>query len=244
MPYLTNKNSIIEIIRSHPESVRRLWIEHGYETVSDEVIKEAKKQGTSFKVLPKDIFCKKFSDIKAHICLERDEISYTDPDEFLHDLESIKSPLLCAFDGIFDPQNLGNILRSAACFGADAIIIPKDRSCGITQTVTSISRGGIEHVKVIRVVNLARYIDTLKKTGIFCYCLDEKGAVPIWKTDLRGAVCLVFGSEEGLRRLTREKCDGIIKIPTEDNFSSLNVATCFALSICEVKRQRAVAQII
>jgi predicted rRNA methylase len=242
MPYLTNKNSIIELIRNHPRSAKRLWIEHGYENASDEVIKEAKKQGISFKILQKDIFLNKFSDIKSHICLERDEISYTDPDELLHDLEGIKNPLLCAFDGIFDPQNLGNILRSAACFGVDAIIIPKDRSCGITQTVVSISRGGIEHVRIVRVVNLARYIDTLKKTGIFCYGLDEKGAVPVWKTDLRGAVCLVLGSEEGLRRLTREKCDEIIKIPTEENFASLNVATCFAVSVCEVKRQRAVAQ--
>jgi 23S rRNA (guanosine2251-2'-O)-methyltransferase len=244
MPYLTNKNSIIEIIRSRPGVIRRLWIEHGYENVSDEIIKEAKRQGVSFKVLQRNIFAKKFSDIKSHICLEVDEISYTDPDELLQNLEHIKNPLLCAFDGIFDPQNLGNILRSAACFGIDAIIIPKDRSCGITQTVVSISRGGIEHVKIVRVVNLARYIDTLKKTGVFCYGLDENGITPIWKADLHGAACLIFGSEEGLRRLTREKCDEIIKIPTEDAFSSLNVATCFAVSVCEAKRQRAVSQII
>ncbi|MCX5806338.1 MAG: 23S rRNA (guanosine(2251)-2'-O)-methyltransferase RlmB [Proteobacteria bacterium] len=243
MPYLTNKNSIIELIKNHPETVKRLWIEHGYETVSDEVIKEAKKHGISFKVLPKDTFFKKFIEAKSHICLERDEISYTDPDKFLHDLEYIKNPLLCALDGIYDPQNLGNILRSAACFGVDAIIIPKDRSCGITQTVANISRGGIEHVKIVRVVNLARFIDSLKKTGVFCYGLDEKGTMPIWKTNLQGAACLVLGSEEGLRRLTREKCDEIVKIPTEDNFSSLNVATCFAVSVCEVKRQRATAQI-
>jgi 23S rRNA (guanosine2251-2'-O)-methyltransferase len=241
MPYLTNKNSIKELIRNHPEAAKTLWIEHGYETVNDEVIKEAKKQGISFKVLQKDIFSKQFSEIKSHICLERDEIAYTDPDKLLHDLEHIKNPLLCAFDGIFDPQNLGNILRSAACFGVDAIIIPKDRSCGITQTVASISRGGIEHVKIVRVVNLARFIDSLKKTGVFCYGLDENGSLPIWKTDLQGSVCLVLGSEEGLRRLTKEKCDAIIKIPTEDNFSSLNVATCFAVSICEVKRQRAIS---
>jgi len=243
MPYLTNKNSIIELIRNHPESVRRLWIEHGYETVSDEVIKEAKKQGISFKVLKKDIFFKKFSDIKSHICLERDEVSYTDPDELLHVLEHIKNPLICALDGIFDPQNLGNILRSAACFGVDAIIIPKDRSCGITQTVASISRGGIEHVKIVRVVNLSRYIDTLKESGVFCYGLDENGIAPIWETDFRGAVCLVFGSEEGLRRLTKEKCDEIVKIPTEDNFPSLNVATCFVISVCEVKRQRTIGKV-
>jgi 23S rRNA (guanosine2251-2'-O)-methyltransferase len=244
MPYLTNRNSIIELIRSRPGSIRRLWIEHGFETVSDEVIKEAKKQGISFKVLQKNIFLKKFTNIKSHICLEVDEVSYTDPDELLYDLERIKNPLLCALDGILDPQNLGNILRSAACFGVNAIIIPKDRSCGITQTVVSISRGGIEHVKIVRVVNLARYIDALKETGIFCYGLDENGVAPVWEADLRGPACLVLGSEEGLRRLTREKCDEIIKIPTEDVFPALNVATCFAVAVCEAKRQRAVSQTI
>lgn len=238
MPYLTNKNGILETILNHPESIKRLWIEAGYETISEEVIKEAKKQGISFRVLPKDMFSKQFRNIKSHICLERDEVSYTDPGEFLSDIGRTKNPLVCAFDGIYDPQNLGNIMRSAACFGIDAIIIPKDRSCGITQTVVNISRGAIEHVKTIRVVNLARYIDELKDAGLFCYGLDEKGITPIWKVDLKGPTCLIFGAEEGLRRLTKEKCDEIIKIPTEAVFPSLNVATSFAVSVCEAKRQR------
>ena len=238
MPYLTNKKSILETFANHPGSAKRLWIEAGYEAVSDEVIKEAKKQGVSFRVISKEEFSKKFKDVKSHLCLERDEIAYTDPDVFLGDVGLMKSPLVCAFDGIYDPQNLGNILRSAACFGVDAIVIPKDRSCGITQTVMSVSRGAVEHVKVIRVVNLARYLDLLKEAGLFCYGLDERGAVSLWNADLKGPTCLVFGAEEGLRRLTREKCDRIIKIPTADAFPSLNVATSFALAVGETKRQR------
>ena len=238
MPYLTNKNSILETFANHPESAKKLWIEAGYEAVSDEVIKEAKKQGVSFRVISKEEFSKKFKDVKSHLCLERDEVAYTDPDVFIGNVGLMKSPLVCAFDGIYDPQNLGNILRSAACFGVDAIVIPKDRSCGITQTVMSVSRGAVEHVKVVRVVNLARYLDELKEAGLFCYGLDERGTVPIWKVDLKGPTCLVFGAEEGLRRLTREKCDQIVKIPTDDAFPSLNVATSFAVSVGEAKRQR------
>jgi 23S rRNA (guanosine2251-2'-O)-methyltransferase len=243
MPYLSNKISILETILNHPESARRLWIEAGYEGVSDEVIKEAKRRGISFRVISKEMFSKQFRDIKSHICLERDEISYADPDELLGEFGLMKSPLICAFDGIYDPQNLGNILRSAACFGVDAVVIPKDRSCGITQTVMSISRGAVEHVKVIRVVNLARYLEALKnEAGLFCYGLDEKGMNPLWKADMKGPTCLVFGAEEGLRRLTREKCDEILKIPTEGAFPSLNVATAFAVSVGEARRQRYIAQ--
>jgi len=238
MPYLNNKKSILETFTNHPESAKRLWIEAGYESVSHEVINEAKKLGVSFRVISKEEFSKKFKDIKTHLCLERDEVSYTDPDVFIGDVGLMKSPLVCAFDGIYDPQNLGNILRSAACFGVDAVIIPKDRSCGITQTVMSVSRGAIEHIKVVRVVNLARYLDSLKEAGLFCYGLDEKGATSIWKADLKGPICLVFGAEEGLRRLTREKCDQLLRIPTEDAFPSLNVATSFAISIGEANRQR------
>jgi 23S rRNA (guanosine2251-2'-O)-methyltransferase len=239
MPYLNNKKSILETFANHPESAKKLWVETGYEAISNEVIQEAKKLGVSFRVISKEEFSKKFKDVKSHLCLERDEVAYTDPDIFLGNVGLMKSPLVCAFDGIYDPQNLGNILRSAACFGVDAVVIPKDRSCGITQTVMSVSRGAVEHVKVVRVVNLARYLDELKEAGLFCYGLDEKATTPLWKADLKGPVCLVFGAEEGLRRLTREKCDQLLRIPTEDAFPSLNVATSFAIAVGEASRQRA-----
>ena len=90
MPYLNNKKSILETFTNHPESAKRLWIEAGYEAVSDEVIKEAKKQGVSFRVISKEEFSKKFKDVKSHLCLERDEFSYTDPDVFIGDVGLMK----------------------------------------------------------------------------------------------------------------------------------------------------------
>jgi 23S rRNA (guanosine2251-2'-O)-methyltransferase len=238
MPLLFNKNSILETIKEHPDMARRLWIEAGHERASDECIKEAKRQGISFRVLPRGAFSKRFQGAKSHICLERDDVSYTDQDAFLKDMVSANNPLLCAFDGIYDPQNLGNIVRSAACLEVDGVIIPKDRSCGITETVTGISRGAIEHVKIVRVTNLPRYLDEMKGMGIFCYGLDEKGTTPLWNVDLNGPTCLVFGSEDGLKRLTKTKCDEVLKIPTANAFPSLNVATSFAVSVYEVRRQR------
>lgn len=227
-------------MQGHPEMVHRLWVEKGYEHVSDEIIKEAKRLGVSFRVIPRDAFTRKFKGTKSHICLERDEVHYVDPDLFLKEVSLQTAPVVCAFDGIYDPQNLGNIMRTSACLEIEGIILPKDRSCGITETVASVSRGGMEHVKIVKVVNLARYMDDMKKTGFFCYGLDERGSTPLWGADLRGPVCLVFGNESGLRRLTREKCDVILSIPSSAAFPSLNVATSFSIAVYEAKRQRLV----
>ncbi|HBA53962.1 MAG TPA: 23S rRNA (guanosine(2251)-2'-O)-methyltransferase RlmB [Syntrophorhabdus aromaticivorans] len=240
MPVLWDRNSILQAIKEHPDMARRLWVEEGYERVSDEFIKEAKRQGVPFKIIPRVTFVKRFGGARLHVCLERDEVSYANPASFLADVALKPDPIVGAFDGIYDPQNLGNIIRSAACLEVDGIILPKDRSCGVTDTAARIARGATEHVQVVKVVNLARYMDDMKKAGFFCYGLDERGTKPLWEENLKGPVCLVLGSEDGLRRLTREKCDGILRVPTSLSFASLNVATAFALSIYEVRRQRAV----
>ena len=238
MQLLWEKNSIIQSMEEHPERVHRLWVEQGHEYMSNEIIQAAKRIGVPFRVIPREAFARKFKGSKNHVYLERDEINYTDPDIFLKTSSSRDNPVVCAFDGIFDPQNLGNIMRSAACLEIEGIIMPKDRACGITETVAAVSRGGIERVTVARVVNLARYLGELKRSGFFCYGLDERGNLPLWKADLTGPVCLVFGNESGLRRLTRDTCDQVLKIPTSPAFSSLNVATSFAIAVYEAKRQR------
>jgi 23S rRNA (guanosine2251-2'-O)-methyltransferase len=240
MQLLWEKNSIIQSMEEHPDRIHRLWVEQGHEYLSNEVIQAAKRLGVPFRVIPREAFARKFKNSKSHVCLEREEITYANPDVFLKTSSSRANPVVCAFDGIFDPQNLGNIMRSAACLEIDGIIMPKDRACGITETVATISRGGIERVAVARVVNLARYLGEMKKTGFFCYGLDERGTVPLWDADLTGPVCLVFGNESGLRRLTRDTCDQVITIPTSPTFSSLNVATSFAIAVYEARRQRLV----
>lgn len=238
MPYLTNRNSILEAISAHPGSARRLWIESGHERSFEEVIKAAREAGVSFRILPAEAFTKRFKKVRSHVCLERDELDYVNQDVYLQETGSEENPLICAFDGIYDPQNLGNIIRSAAGLGIGSLIIPQDRSCGITDTVVTVSRGAVEHVRIVRVTNIARYLDQLKRIGVFCYGLDERGSEPLFGLDLRGPTCLVFGNEEGLRRLTRETCDVVIKIPTDPAFPSLNVATSFAIAVYEARRQR------
>ncbi|HPU29430.1 MAG TPA: 23S rRNA (guanosine(2251)-2'-O)-methyltransferase RlmB [Syntrophorhabdaceae bacterium] len=239
MPYLTDRTDIINAIENNPEKVKRLWIEEGFKTQYERFIKKAKEKGISVRIISKEIFSKRFKNARAHLCAERDEYAFIDPDAFLNYLKTLERKIfLCAFDGIYDPQNLGNIVRSGVCFNVDGIIIPKDRSCGITDSVMRVSKGAIEHIKVIRVTNLARYLEVLKNIGIFCFCLDERAKETLSELDLTIHTCLVFGSEEGIRRLVKETCDKIVRIPTAKNFSSLNVATCFAVSTYEVLRQR------
>ncbi len=238
MLLLDDRNSILEVLRVNPGQAKRIWIEAGYERAADKLIQEARSAGVSFRVLPREEFARRFRGNRSHICLEREAFSYREPDSLIREITSLRNPFLGAFDGISDPQNLGNALRSAACFSMDAIILPKDRSCGVTETVSSIARGATEHVAVTQVTNLARYLEAIKKENVFCFGLDERGEKPIWELDLTIPICLVFGREEGMRRLTRDTCDEIVRIPAAPNFPSLNVATSFAIAAYEVARQR------
>lgn len=238
MPLLFNRNAISDVLATHPEKARRLLVRQGHEKICEDLIEKARKQGIQYRILPGDAFTKKCGTSKSHVCLERDDFIYTDQDDFLKRLGSIDTPFLCAFDGVQDPQNLGNIVRTSVCLGVDAIIIPKDRSCMINETVANVSRGAVEFIEAVRVTNLARYLDSLKKLGIFCYGLDEHASTVLWEIDFKGPVCLVMGGEEGMRRLTKETCDDIVRIPTNPSFSSLNVATAYALASYEVMRSR------
>ena len=240
MPYLDNRNSIVEVLRLHPEEATRLWVEAGHERPSSAVIEEARKAGVSLRMIPREEFAKRFRGVKSHICLEREGFHYTDPDAMLAAIPSMPMPFFSAFDGIYDPQNLGNVIRTAACFSLDAVFLPRDNACSVTDTVTNVARGGSEHVKIGRVTNLPRYIEELKKRNVFCFGLDEKADKSLFEMDLNGPLCLVLGGEDGLRRLTRERCDMLLKIPASVDFPSLNVASAFAIAAYEATRQRKV----
>jgi 23S rRNA (guanosine2251-2'-O)-methyltransferase len=238
MPYLDNRNSILESLRSQPDEASRLWVEAGHERVCSSIMEQAKRSGISIRVLPKDQFEKRFKGNRSHVVLEKEGFHYTDPDTFLARIPEISAPLVSAFDGIYDPQNLGSVIRTAACFGFDAVIMPRDNACGITDTVANVARGGIDHVQISRVTNFARYLEDLKKRNIFCFGLDEQADKDIFEVDLAMPLCLVLGGEDGLRRLTKDRCDLLVKIPASEQFPSLNVANAFAIAAYEAVRQR------
>ncbi len=147
--------------------------------------------------------------------------------------------LLLVLDGITDPHNLGACLRSAAAAGVTAVVIAKDRSAPINATVRKTSSGAADRVPVVRVVNLARCLRGLRKLGVWVYGLVGDADGTLYDIDLTGNTALALGSEgEGLRRLTRENCDALARIPMPGEIESLNVSVATGVGLFEAVRQR------
>ena len=147
--------------------------------------------------------------------------------------------LFLVLDGVQDPHNLGACLRSAAAAGVTAVILPKDKAAQINATVRKTSAGAADRIPVISVTNLARTLRTLKDAGVWVYGLEGEASAGLHTLDLRGNVALVLGGEaEGMRRLTREHCDGLVRIPMPGEMESLNVSVAAGIALFEAVRQR------
>ncbi|MBS7459018.1 23S rRNA (guanosine(2251)-2'-O)-methyltransferase RlmB [Coralloluteibacterium stylophorae] len=147
--------------------------------------------------------------------------------------------LVLVLDGVQDPHNLGACLRSAAAANATAVVIPKDKSAPVNATVRKTASGAADRIPVVRVTNLARSLRTLKDAGVWVYGLAGEGEGTLYGLDLEGNVALVLGGEgEGLRRLTREQCDGLVRIPMPGQMESLNVSVAAGVALFEAVRQR------
>lgn len=147
-------------------------------------------------------------------------------------------PFIVILDKITDPHNLGSIIRTANCAGVDGIIIPKRGSVGLNEVVSKTSAGAIEYVPVCRVTNISQTIDSLKERGVWV-AGAEAGGETMYKTDLKGSMALVIGSEgEGISRLVKEKCDFLVEIPMFGDVNSLNASVAAAVLMYEIVRQR------
>ncbi len=148
-------------------------------------------------------------------------------------------PLLLVLDGVQDPHNLGACLRTADAVGVDAVIAPKDRAVGLTATVRKVACGAAQTVPFIRVTNLARTLRQLRNSGIWLTGTAGETSQELYQTDLTGPLAIVMGAEgRGLRRLTRENCDRLVKIPMTGMVESLNVSVAAAVCLYEALRQR------
>lgn len=150
-----------------------------------------------------------------------------------------KIPFLLILDSLTDPHNLGACMRSAEAAGVQAVIIPKDNAVGITPVVQKVSSGATEFIPLIVVTNLSRTIKQLQDKGIWVIGAAGEAENLVYDTDLSGPLALVMGAEEkGLRRLTRENCDILVKIPMMGHVSSLNVSVATGVCLFEALRQR------
>ncbi len=148
-------------------------------------------------------------------------------------------PLLLVLDGVTDPHNLGACLRTADAAGVQALVIPRDRSAAVDGIVSKVAAGATEFVPVASVTNLARTLNALKQRGVWVVGTDAHAEQTVYGADLARPLALVLGAEGvGLRRLTRERCDFLVRIPMAGQVESLNVSVAAGITLFEARRQR------
>jgi 23S rRNA (guanosine2251-2'-O)-methyltransferase len=160
--------------------------------------------------------------------------------DLLRAVENKSSPaLILVLDGVTDPHNLGACLRSADAAGVDAVVVPKDKSADLNPISRKVACGAAEVVPFVRVTNISRTLQALQARGVWLFGTAGDAAKPLYENDLRVSMALVMGSEgSGLRRLTREQCDFLVRLPMAGSVSSLNVSVATGICLFEAVRQR------
>lgn len=178
-----------------------------------------------------------------HVAPGDADVSVLDEADLMELLSAAANPLVLILDCIQDPHNLGAILRTADAAGVTAVVSPKDKSVGITETVRRVSVGAADHVPFVQVTNLARTMDHLKRAGLWIIgTSDHAKAKTIHRIDMAGPVAIVMGAEEkGMRRLTEESCDFLASIPMAGRVECLNVSVATGICLFEAVRQRTVS---
>jgi 23S rRNA (guanosine2251-2'-O)-methyltransferase len=202
------------------------------------VIDLAREQGVSVRFRPRDQL-DRLARSKSHqgIVAVVASKSYSELDELFK--KKGEYTFVVVLDGIEDPHNLGALIRTADGAGADGVIIPERRAATVNATVTKTSAGASEHVRIARVVNVARTLDELKQKNVWIVGLDERGEKDYDQLDYNMDCAVVLGAEgHGLHDLVRKKCDYLVSIPMMGRVSSLNVSVAGAVVMYEVARQR------
>jgi 23S rRNA (guanosine2251-2'-O)-methyltransferase len=236
------KHSVRAVLLARPQAIRRLLL-GGKESYHQEMIKLARRSGVNPELVAWPEFRRLggVSDDDKHqgvvaIIERRPLLTEGDLDRLAGDGPRV----VLALDQLSDPQNLGTILRSAAFFGVDAVLVLKNRSAEVTPLVARVAVGGAELVDTYRVTNLARSLERLKQLGFWVYGLDERGPATLAQTEFDPRTVLVVGAEgEGLRHRTRQFCDALLRIPGgRPGLESLNAGVATAVALGEVFRGR------
>jgi 23S rRNA (guanosine2251-2'-O)-methyltransferase len=236
-------HTVDALLRRSPQQVQQLWIQDGREDKRvAKLLELAANQGVAVQRLPRkqldDMVSGRHQGVVAQVQVVE---SSWDEATLPNLLDSIEGPvLLLVLDGVTDPHNLGACLRSADAAGVHAVIVPKDNTAPLNETVRKVASGAAESVPLIRVTNLSRCLNALKERGIWLFGAAGETDKTLYNNDLTGNLALVMGAEgDGLRRLTRETCDYLVKLPMAGTVASLNVSVAAGVCLFEVVRQRA-----
>jgi 23S rRNA (guanosine2251-2'-O)-methyltransferase len=224
------KNPAMEVLKSKKRVTK------AYVTKTTlELIKPYSKQIGEVQVIDAVKMSKQFGDKTQGIVLEIAEYKYADLNKVLKRVEEKENVTLVILDSLEDPHNLGAILRSADATGVDGIIIPKNRSVRLNDTVAKVSTGAIEHVDVCEVTNLNMTINDLKDKGFWVIGLELDGTIDYREQDYKGKIAVVVGSEgRGISKLVKENCDFLVRIPMYGKVNSLNASVACALFLAQI----------
>ncbi|HSD73547.1 MAG TPA: 23S rRNA (guanosine(2251)-2'-O)-methyltransferase RlmB [Steroidobacteraceae bacterium] len=230
------------LLKQHPERVRRLWLQSTRDDArTAEVAALAREAGISVQRVDARKL-DEWTGAASHqgVMAEAEPSRGWAEEDLYRHLEALAVPaLLLLLDGVQDPHNLGACLRTADACGAHALIVPRDRAAGLTPVARKVAAGAAETVPVVTVTNLARTMRALKERNLWLIGADAQAERDASEADLKGAVGLVMGSEgEGMRRLTRESCDVIVRLPLLGAVESLNVSVAAGMLLYEAVRQR------
>jgi 23S rRNA (guanosine2251-2'-O)-methyltransferase len=232
-------HAIVARLRHHPDSIQVIYLD---QTRRDKRAKDLIKIAADRNVrvvLADGARVEEMARGKSQgVVASADQIQLArDIDEVLEDLT--EPALLLVLDGVTDPHNLGACLRSADAFGVHAVIAPKDRAAGLSAVAMKAASGAAESVPYITVTNLARTLRDLKEQNILIIGTDDEATGTLMDADFSGPAALVLGAEgAGMRRLTREHCDLLVRIPMFGQVESLNVSVSTGVCLYEARRQR------
>jgi 23S rRNA (guanosine2251-2'-O)-methyltransferase len=242
---IEGRRPVIEALRSGRRVARVLLAGGAGRGTVTELVALAEERGVPVETVPRSLL-----DATAETGAHQGVLAVVAPIELvgLNELLAIplagpEPPFYLACDGVEDPRNLGALARSADAAGCHGMIVPRHRSAPLTAVAVKASAGALQHLPVAEVPNLARAVERLRASGVWCIGLDEDAEAGLFAIDLADEpVCVVVGGEgAGLHRLVREACDLVVGIPMAGHVASLNASVAGALALFEVRRRRGAA---
>ncbi len=242
--YIYGLHAVNAALERAPERVLELWIAQPRESEARvrELKERAQRAGVHVHAASPDVLGKLVGAVvhQGAVAAMRPLKSW-DEHDLIDLLDRLQvDPLLLILDGVTDPHNLGACMRTADAAGAHAVIIPKDRAATLDGAARKVAAGAAEFIPVVSVTNLARTLGALKQRGIWIVGTEGEASQSLYSADFKRPLALVLGGEgSGMRRLTRETCDFLVRIPMAGHMESLNVSVAAGIALFEVLRQRA-----
>ena len=242
--YIYGLHTLQAVLDRSPERVLSVSVVEGkHDGRVTQLLQEVERHGITLQRVNEKQLSKQLGEVTHQGVMAQVRPQHVgDDQDLLQAIAQASAPMLLILDGVQDPHNLGACLRSADAAGAHGVVVPRDRACGLNATVSKVASGAAEILPFYQVTNLARTLRELQATNMYCIGLAGEATTSLYDCDLRGPLALVMGAEgTGLRRLTRETCDVLAKLPMYGSVESLNVSVTVGVALFVAVRQRSLS---